>query len=79
MDGRATFTTVMSSPTMKRLRAQMKRTPSLRRRLSSSTATAACAGDLLSPCTFRFISIMESSIPGSVKHTRERVANDGRA
>src|SRR3954469_13611323 len=39
MDGRATFTTVMSSPTMKRLRQQMSRMPVLRRADSCSSIT----------------------------------------
>ena len=48
MEGRATFTTVMSSPTMKRLMQQMSRTPILRLRLSSSISTAGLSGDCCS-------------------------------
>src|SRR5215213_8759431 len=41
MVGRATFTMVMSSPTMKRLMHEMSRTPILRLRLSSCGAIGA--------------------------------------
>ena len=64
IDGRATFTTVMSSPTMKRLRQQMSRTPILRLRLSSWMAACGLPSADFAARSYGYITIINPSPPG---------------